>query len=415
MTDIKKTLNSIPNMIGLFFLGILIWFLDAIILTFFSLGCQYVIHQEIPSGQEIAQASSKLYLYIFFLILSVIFKTQVPLKFRLWVIVKGSVIIFSILLLAGAIISFLPLSKSSLFILIAIGFILQIVMFIYSVFILPKKLLKKYDTKKTVELFADSNKHQTTASKEDKTSYFFEKTNNIITSLNITRSKNMFLFPNKIISYFKKIESKNLIKIIVVLITSLVIGAISVTTNPIKKYIASHLFNSKVKISEDVKFYGKTHWGMPMEEVQSLYPNGKLEKEEYGLTAYVLDREVAGFKCETRFVFHRNFLISVGLRFINPKTSSFFGNDEESEKLLSDVTELLESKYGEPYENRERTQTDANGSWTEMTSWMGDSTLIALDRTFHSSADGVDLVPYVVKVEYYSDYALKQSYKSDGL
>lgn len=188
MTDIKTTLTSIPNLIGLFFLGILVWFLDAVILTFLSAGCQYVIHQEMPSGQEIAQGATKLYLYIFIFILSVIFKTEVPLKSRLWIIAKGSAIIFSIMLFVGVAISFLPLSISGLFALIAVGFILQIVMFIYSGFILPKKLLKKYETKKAEDTLENYDSHQTSASKGNGITKIFEKTTDLLNSLRMTQA-----------------------------------------------------------------------------------------------------------------------------------------------------------------------------------------------------------------------------------
>lgn len=188
MANAHKILTNIPKMIGLFFLGLVVWILDVIILTLLSAGYRYVIDQEMPSGREIAQGSTKLYLYVFIFILSVIFRIDVQLRSRLWVIVKGSLIIFSILLFVGVVASFIPFSVAGLFAMIAVGFILQIVMFMYSGFILPKKLLKKYEIKKAEDTLANYDSHQTSVSKENGITKIFEKTNDLLNSLKTTQT-----------------------------------------------------------------------------------------------------------------------------------------------------------------------------------------------------------------------------------
>jgi hypothetical protein len=101
--------------------------------------------------------------------------------------------------------------------------------------------------------------------------------------------------------------------------------------------------------------YERTAWGMPYQEVKTLYPDGYFSKQENGNSNYMVIRPVAGFDTSyTAFTFdNRNKLTSVMIAFpeqgshIDIKTGVFIEpTDSDGLEMFKLLKSRLELKYG---------------------------------------------------------------------
>jgi hypothetical protein len=193
---------------------------------------------------------------------------------------------------------------------------------------------------------------------------------------------------------------------IAILIT---IALVSLTNNGIKTYVISLFSDSKLKINPKVKFYDKTEWGDPLEKIRILYPDGTFEDTEGEVTSYTIDSHVGHFKNKIFFHFNRdNFLISIRLIFYSQKSpSAIFITRDDAQEVYSEILSLLRTRYGDPYQ-----QSISNDSDEDWSIWVGESTLIKLDR-MHIDKSSEN--SFIIQVDYHSEYSFSQKDKTEGL
>lgn len=101
--------------------------------------------------------------------------------------------------------------------------------------------------------------------------------------------------------------------------------------------------------------YDKTKWGMDLDAVRSLYVGGQSYQTAVKTWAYLVPREVAGFKTVTRFDFSEDKkLRGVGIMIPSQASSMELDDDileyspDESRGVFHTVSEGLTKKYRKP-------------------------------------------------------------------
>jgi hypothetical protein len=197
----------------------------------------------------------------------------------------------------------------------------------------------------------------------------------------------------------------------IAIIAGLVIALICLAAFSTKKsrnFIYDLFFTRTIEINESVKFYDKTVWGMPLDEVRRLYPDGLVETDNDGDIAYEVDGKVDQHTHKSIFRFDRNRrLISVLLMFYSTSNPRIvFSTEEEATRIRSDIFDLLKIKYGEP--NQDLLQVEGSTD----SDWVGKHTLISLKVM---QADPTANNSFGVQVAYHSEYEIKQKHRTEGL